>query len=78
MKHRNIDTVEWTRTAIDSLFEDGELSDWREFCLDLQNDEILARETLVVCGYHGNVESANLARVLVNHFYENDKDMGLS
>lgn len=63
--------------AIDSLFEDGALSDWKEFFLALRNDERLARETLIVCGYHSNTESAALAKVLVSHFYGADLDMGL-
>jgi hypothetical protein len=78
MKHRNINTTEWTRMAIDSLFEDGILSDWKEFFIALRKDEMLARETLSVCKYHTNVESAALAKVLVRHFYGSDEDMGLN
>lgn len=69
MKHRNLSTEEWTRSAIDSLFERGIRSDWEEFSRDLRNDERLARETLRVCEYHQNPESATLAKTLVNHFF---------
>lgn len=78
MKHRNIDTNDWTRMAIDSLFEDGVLPDWKEFFIALQKDKTLARETLFVCEYHSNIESAKLAEVLVLHFYGSDKDMSLN
>ena len=78
MKHRNLTTQDWTRSAIDSLFERGVRQDWEEFSLALSRDEPLARETLVVCKYHKNAESAALARVLVNHFYGSDNNMGLS
>ena len=63
--------------AIDSLFEDGVLADWREFSHALKHDEALARETLAVCGYHYNLESAALAKVLVSLFHDVDEDMGL-
>ncbi len=77
MKHRNINTTEWTRMAIDSLFDDGTLPDWKEFFAALENDETLALEPLAVCGYHQNLESAALAKVLIRHFYGSDEDMGL-
>lgn len=63
--------------AIDSLFEDGTLPDWREFYRALQKDEFLASETLFVCDHHSNAESVALARVLVNHFHKTENDMGL-
>lgn len=69
MKHRNITTNDWTRMAIDSLFEDGTLPDWKEFFRAIQKDERLARETLDVCEYHQNIESATLAKTLVKYFF---------
>lgn len=77
MKHRNIRTDKWTRMAIDSLFEDGTLPDWRAFYRALQNDKSLASETLFVCDHHSNAESAALARVLVKHFHGTGDDIGL-
>lgn len=64
--------------AIGSLFEDGVLSDWKEFAALLRKDPKLARRTLSVCDYHEDVESAALAKVLIRHFYGSDEDMGLS
>jgi hypothetical protein len=77
MKHRNLTTQDWTRSAIDSLFDRGIRKDWEEFGRALGDDERLARETLLVCEYHQNAESAALARVLVQHLYGTDDDMGL-
>lgn len=77
MKHRNINTSEWTRMAIDSLFEDGTLSDWKEFVSSMRKDAGIAKETLYMCDHHLNKESAQLARVLVNHFHGSNEDMGL-
>lgn len=63
--------------AIDSLFERGTRSDWEEFVSAMRKDERLAKDTLYMCGHHSNLESATLARVLVNHFYGSEGDMGL-
>ena len=69
MQHRNITTENWSRMAIDSLFERGRLPDWREFAQALRNDEELARNTLLMCERHPDERSAALARVLVQHFH---------
>lgn len=55
--------------AIDSLFERGTRSDWNEFVSVMRKNKSLAKDTLYMCEHHKNVESANLARVLVSHFY---------
>lgn len=77
MKHRNLTTQDWTRSAIDSLFERGTRNDWEAFGRALGRDEKLARETLLVCKYHQNAESAALARVLVELLFGPNDDMGL-
>ncbi|NOT49395.1 MAG: hypothetical protein HOP17_16850 [Acidobacteria bacterium] len=77
MKHRNLSTSEWSRMAIDNLFEDGTLSDWKEFVSSMRKDPRIARDTLYMCDHHVNKESATLARVLVDHFYGSNEDMGL-
>ena len=69
MKHRHLKTEEWSRMAIDSLFERGKLPEWREFVSVLVKDKHLAEETLAVCSYHRNTGSAMLARVLVEGLY---------
>lgn len=77
MKHRNLKNEEWTRMAIDSLFDRGTRPHWEEFAQAMRNDKRLAEDTLYMCDHHQNIESANLARVLVTHFYGTDEDMGL-
>lgn len=62
-------TTEWSRMAIDSLFERGTLADWREFAAALRKDAELARHTLVMCARHDDRASAALALVLVEHFH---------
>lgn len=76
MKHRHLIDEEWTLMAIASLFERGERHDWEEFANVLRIDSDLARNTLVVCEWHEDVESAALAKVLVRHFYGHE--VGLS
>jgi hypothetical protein len=77
MIHRNINTTEWTRMAIDSLFDDGELEDWKELGRALKNDPEIARNTLRVCSYHSEKGSVELARVLVGQHFGDEKDLGL-
>lgn len=76
MKHRNLNTTEWNRMSIDSLFEDGVIDDWREFAIALKQDRKLASETMKVVSYHQERGSSAFARVLVRHFYGTD-DLGL-
>lgn len=69
MKHRNLETEDWSKMAIDSLFERGTLPDWKEFVSVLEKDRYLAEETLAVCKYHQNTESVKLAQVFLEEFY---------
>ncbi len=69
MQHRNIKTEEWSRMAIDSLFERGVLCDWREFAQALRRDVNLARETILMCERHPNKASSALARALAEYFH---------
>ncbi len=69
MQHRNIATQEWTRMAIDSLFDRGLLPDWKEFAQALRHDETLAKETLLMCARHHERGSVEAARRLVTHFH---------
>ncbi len=69
MRHRNITTRDWSRMAIDSLFERGKLLDWQEFAQALRNDRDLASNTLAMCERHADERAVALARVLVEHFH---------
>jgi hypothetical protein len=65
MRHRHIDTDEWTLMAIDSLFDRGKLEDWREFVRALKRDRELGERALRMAEGHEDTRSAALARVLV-------------
>ena len=69
MRHRNLNTEEWSRMALDSLFDRGTLSDWQEFAQALRVDVDLAQETLFMAARHAEQGAAQLARVLVEHFH---------
>ena len=49
MQHRHLTTQEWILMAIESLFDRGQLEDWREFAAALRADAALAERTLRVC-----------------------------
>ncbi len=65
MKHRHIETNEWTRTAIDSALEYGDLRDWRELFQAAKNDRRIAEQILFVAEAHYIEGSSVLARELV-------------
>lgn len=69
MRHRNLNSDEWSRMAIDSLFDRGTLPDWREFAQAVKNDVELARDTIFMCERHEEKGSAALALALVEHFH---------
>ena len=51
MKHRHITTTEWTLMAIESLFDRGNLDDWKEFARALRADPTIAERAIRVCQY---------------------------
>ena len=69
MQRRNLKTQEWSRMAIDFLFDRGKLSDWQEFARALKGNADLAQETLFMAERHAEQSAAELARVLVEHFH---------
>ncbi len=71
MQHRNLNTEEWSRMALDSLFDRGKLSDWQEFAQVLKSNVDLAKETLFMAERHAEQGAAELARVLVEYFHPN-------
>jgi hypothetical protein len=58
VRHRHLNNTEWTRAAIDSLLERGDLPDWRELFARVRGDKALAREVLAVATLH-EVEGAS-------------------
>ncbi len=65
MRHRHLDTTTWTRAAIDSALEYGDLDDWRELFAAAHRDRALAREIVTVCRAHPVPGSSALALALV-------------
>lgn len=65
MKHRHLDTDRWTRAAIDSLLEYGDLRDWRELFRAVRGDRGLAQEVLAVARAHYVEGASPLAVSLV-------------
>ncbi len=68
MIHRHITSTDWSKMAIESLFDRGTLDDWREFAQALRVDLGVAERALAVCSYREPDGSEGLARVLVEHF----------
>lgn len=66
MQHRHLTTQEWTLMAIESLFDRGQLEDWREFAAALRADAALAERTLHVCDYRKPDGAEGIARALIS------------
>lgn len=69
MRHRHLNTTEWTLDAIDSALERGDLPDWRELFAAAKADETLARNILEVADWRRDEASHALARHLVTHIW---------
>jgi len=52
MQHRHINAVEWTKEAIDSTLERGDLSDWQDLFRAASGDPDLARDILEMARKH--------------------------
>ena len=65
MQHRHLDTQRWSRAAIDSAIEYGDLADWREMFQAVAQDRRLAEEVLVVVQAHPVDGGSALARHLI-------------
>jgi len=52
MRHRHINTAEWTCEAIDSALERGGLEDWKDLFQSAKADRELARNILKMARFH--------------------------
>lgn len=52
MNHRHINTKTWTREAIDSTLERGNLQDWKELFQSAKNDAEIAKSILEMANFH--------------------------
>ena len=66
MKHRHLDTTDWTPMAVESLFDRGELADWQDFVRAMRQNPELGRTALRLAAGHEDGGSAALARLLVS------------
>ena len=69
MIHRHLDTTEWSKAAIDSAIEYGDLADWRELFTAVAQDPILARRVLEVAQAHSLATGSALAAGLVRRLW---------
>lgn len=69
MQHRHITTQEWTLMAIESLFDRGQLQDWREYAAALRADPDLAGRTLRVCAYRKSDGAEGIAQALIRRYF---------
>lgn len=70
MIHRNINTTEWTRMAIDSCFERGNLVDWQELFQAAKGNREIAKDILVMARRRQEADgTAALAESLVRKLH---------
>ena len=69
MLHRNINTTEWTRMAIDSCFERGNLSDWQELFQAAKENRELAKDILAMARRREADGTAALAQSLIRKLH---------
>ena len=69
MLHRNINTTEWTRMAIDSCFERGNLSDWQQLFQAARGDRQVAKDILVMAWRREADGTAALAESLIRKLH---------
>lgn len=65
MIHRHLSTTGWSKAAIDSALEYGDLADWRELFAAVRADRSIAEDVLAVAAAHEVPGSSAMARVLV-------------
>lgn len=65
MKHRHINTTEWTREAIDSALERGNLADWKELFKFAETNPKLARAILEIAAFHKDDGTFSLVKGLL-------------
>ncbi len=69
MIHRHLDTTQWTKAAIDSAIEYGDLAEWRELFRAVAADEQLAHRVLQVIEAHPVDGGSALAAALIEKLW---------
>jgi hypothetical protein len=65
MEHRHIHTRHWSKAAIDSALERGDLKDWQELFVAVQSNRHVAELVLKVAAEHDLGGASHLAKALV-------------
>lgn len=60
MRHRHINDTAWTRAAIDSVLERGDLDDWKELFQAAKANRELAKDILAMAVTHKEDGTAEL------------------
>lgn len=66
MRHRHINTTEWTKDAIFSVLERGDLPDWRELFSAAKVDQEIAERIRIIAGRFPEDGTFILAAHLIN------------
>jgi hypothetical protein len=67
MKHRHLDTTEYTLAAIDSVLEYGDLPDWRALFAAARRDPRLAEKVLHIARHRPADGASELAIYLLRN-----------
>lgn len=66
MRHRHINTTKWSKDAIFSVLERGDLPDWRELFKAAKHDPELAEKIQTIAGQYPDDGTFILAEHLAN------------
>jgi len=70
MKHRHIDTQDWSKEAIDSVLERGDLPDWKELFTNARIDRHLAKDVIESAKRHPEMTGSSLAIALSKKLWD--------
>jgi len=70
VKHRHIDTQDWSKEAIDSALERGDLQDWQELFAEARIDRNLARDVVESAKRHSEMTGSSLAIALSEKLWD--------
>ena len=65
MQHRHINTTEWTKEAIDSALERGNLTDWQDLFQSAKENTELAKDILEMAKRHDEDGTFTIAENLI-------------
>ena len=66
MRHRHINTIKWSKDAIISVLERGDLPDWRELFSAAKDDPEIAEKIRAIAGRYPDDGTFILAKYLID------------